>query len=79
MLRYVLGDGLDARSAADVPNFRTRADERLFLGGLDHPHLHRRLAGIDEFHVRQRRLELCARRAREVIELDANSAALRTQ
>ena len=55
------------------------ANQRTLLGGLDHPHAHRRFPRIDELRVRQLRFQLRPRRAGHVIELDSYPAATRTQ
>ena len=79
VLGCTVDDRLDPRGAADVGDCGSVADQRLLLGGLDHPHAHRRPARVDEFRARQRRFELCPRRAGDVVELDADPATLGAQ
>ena len=72
-------DRVAAGGAADVGDPRARADQRDLLGGFDHACAHGRRARCRPARARQRRLELGAALQGQVVDLDAEPAAIRDQ
>ncbi|MDT4846894.1 hypothetical protein FQZ97_809370 [compost metagenome] len=77
VFRHLVMQRLDDGRPADIGDACAVADDRVFLGGLDHAHAHARRGDVDQLGVGVARGQLVAVLQVQVVELDADTPGLR--